>query len=110
MAGIVLLAVAFTIVNAYLWVAVVIVCHGDTFNAMSDAGSMCAAVGASGDSLDLKWLLIVLTPALVLLGSQAAPWFRRHLLKTVVFIVAGAGGAWLYVISFVNGDFGGRWW
>jgi hypothetical protein len=53
-----------------------------------------------------KWWLIVLSPALLLLASQAIPWFRRHPLLTTTAIVLVMAPVWTYLLLVVSSNIG----
>jgi hypothetical protein len=70
----------------------------------TDRKQVCDSLQESGG---FGWWLAVLSPALVLVGSQIAPWCRRHTIATASAIGVLAAAGWTYALLVVSGNIGG---
>lgn len=101
MSLVVALALVFVGVGVVLGTALGVACS-ENLHPYTDRTAVCESMAWAG----LEWWLVVLSPALVLLGSQAVPLCRRHLLLTATAIALAAGLGWTYLLLGVSSNIG----
>jgi hypothetical protein len=92
------LALALAFAGLFLGLMFVVGCS-ENLRPGTDRTRVCDSM--QGDN-GYRWWLAVLTPALVLLLSQAVPWFRRHAVITATSIALVMGAFWAYVLVAVS--------
>jgi hypothetical protein len=99
---VVVLAFVLTIVGFFLGLMLVVGCS-ENLHPNTDRTRVCESMRAWDG---LKYWLVVLSPALVLLASQAFPWFRRHPLLATTAIVLVIAPVWTYLLLVVSSNIG----
>lgn len=97
------LALAFLAVGLVLGVMFIAGCS-ENLHPGTDRKRVCDSLQESGG---FGWWLAVLSPALVLVASQIAPWCRRHTVATASAIGLVAAAGWTYALLVVSGNIGG---
>jgi hypothetical protein len=91
-------AILFVCVGLVLGLGMVVSCS-ENVSPYTTRGDVCGSFqGENG----YRWWLAVLGPPLLLLLSQAVPWFRRHAVIAATTIALGMGAFWTYVLIAVN--------
>jgi hypothetical protein len=61
----------------------------------TDRTRVCEAVEAW---VGITWWVLVVAPAVLFLGSQSLPWFRRHSLLSAISVLLAMSAVWTYLL------------